>query len=72
VPDMGSRHVELSVPTLVLVGSEDISDMHAMAERLASGIPGAHKAEIPGAAHVASLERPEEFDRLVLAFLDGQ
>ena len=72
VPDLGSRFVELRVPTLVLVGSEDVSDMHAIAERLASGIPGARKAEIPGAAHVPSIERPEEFDRLVLGFLGTQ
>ncbi len=43
--------------------------MHVIAERLASGIPEARKEEIPGTAHVPSLERPEEFDRLVLPFL---
>ncbi len=69
VPDAGSRYVEIRVPTLVLVGVEDVSDMHVIAERLASGILGARKEEIPGTAHVPSLERPEEFDRLVLPFL---
>lgn len=69
VPDVGSRFVELRVPTLVLVGSEDVSDIHEIADRLASGIPGARKVVIAGTAHVPSLERPEEFDRLVLAFL---
>ena len=69
VPDVWSRYVELRVPTLVLVGSEDVSDIHAIADRLASGIPGARKVVIAGTAHVPSLERPEEFDRLVLAFL---
>jgi 3-oxoadipate enol-lactonase len=69
VPDVGSRYVELRVPTLVLVGSEDVSDIHEIADRLASGIPGGRKDVITGTAHVPSLERPEEFDRLVLAFL---
>jgi 3-oxoadipate enol-lactonase len=69
VPDVGSRYVEISVPTLVLVGSEDVADMRAIADRLASGIPDARKGEISGAAHIPSLERPEEFDRLVLTFL---
>jgi 3-oxoadipate enol-lactonase len=72
VPNLASRFVELRLPTLVLVGGEDVSDMHEMTERLASGIPGARKAEIAGATHLPSLERPEKFDRLVLAFLDGQ
>jgi 3-oxoadipate enol-lactonase len=69
VPDVGTRYVELRVPTLVLVGSEDVSDIHEIADRLTSGIPGARKVAIAGTAHVPSLERPEEFDRLVLAFL---
>jgi 3-oxoadipate enol-lactonase len=69
VPDVGSRYAEVRVPTLVLVGSEDVSDIHEIADRLASGIPGARKVAIAGTAHVPSLERPEEFDRLVLAFL---
>ena len=70
VPDVGSRLAELRVPTLVLVGGEDVSDMHEISARLAAEIPGARKEEIAGAAHVPSLERPEEFDRLVLGFLD--
>jgi 3-oxoadipate enol-lactonase len=69
VPDVGSRYAELRVPTLVLVGSEDVSDIHEIADRLVTGIPGARKVAIAGTAHVPSLERPEEFDRLVLAFL---
>ena len=69
VPDVASRYAELRIPTLVLVGSEDLPDMHEVAYLLASGIPGARKEKIPGTAHVPSIERPEEFDRLVLGFL---
>ncbi len=69
VPDVGSRYVELRVPTLVLVGSENVSDIREIADRLTSGIPGARKVVIAGTARVPSLERPEEFDRLVLDFL---
>jgi 3-oxoadipate enol-lactonase len=72
VPDLGSRYVELRVPTLVIVGGRDVSDMHAIAERLASGIPGARKVEISEAAHLPSLERPEAFDRLVLSFVGSR
>jgi pimeloyl-ACP methyl ester carboxylesterase len=69
VPDIGRRYVEISVPTLVLIGSEDIADMHAIADRLSAGISGARKTEIRGAAHVPSLEKPEEFNSLALDFL---
>jgi 3-oxoadipate enol-lactonase len=71
VPDAADRLGEIAVPTLVLVGSEDVPDTHAIAERLAAEIPGAQMVPIAGAAHVPSLERPEEFDALVLPFLQG-
>jgi len=71
VPDVGSRYAEVGVPMLVLVGSEDVSDMHEIADRLTSGIPGARKVVIARTAHVPSIERPEEFNRLVLAFLSA-
>jgi 3-oxoadipate enol-lactonase len=69
VPDVADRLDEVRAPTLVLVGSEDVADMHTIAERLATEITGARRAEVSGAAHVPSLERPGEFDALVLPFL---
>ncbi len=71
VPDAASRLGEISVPTLVLVGGEEVADMHALADQLVAGITGARKAVIPGTAHVPSIERAEEFDRLVLGFLSA-
>ncbi len=69
VPDVAERLGEVAVRTLVLVGEEDQPDMRAIAERLAREIPGARLAAIPAAAHVPSIERPREFDELVLPFL---
>ena len=60
---------EVKVPTLVVTGDEDVADIHRIADRLAIGIPGAERATIAAAAHLPSLERPEEFDRIVLGFL---
>ncbi len=71
VPDMIERLGEITAPTLVVVGEEDVPDMHAIGDRLAAGIPGARRATIAGAAHVPSLERPDEFDELVLGFLEA-
>jgi len=68
-PAASQRLGEVSVPTLVVTGDEDVDDIHVIAERLASEIPGAVRARIPGAAHLPNLERPEEFDRIVLGFL---
>lgn len=69
VDDLLQRLGEIQVPTLVLVGEEDQPDMHAIAERLEREIPGARRATIAHTAHVPSLERPREFDELVLPFL---
>jgi 3-oxoadipate enol-lactonase len=69
VPDLAERVTEIGVPTLIVVGEEDRPDMHAIADRLAASIPHAQRATIPATAHIPSLERPEDFDRIVLEFL---
>jgi 3-oxoadipate enol-lactonase len=69
VEDLAQRLGEIQVPTLVLVGEEDVPDIQAIAERLAREIAGARLERIADTAHVPSMERPEEFDRLVLGFL---
>ena len=63
---------EVRVPTLVVVGSEDVPDIKTIAEKLAAEISGARLETIDGAGHLPSLERPEELNRLLLEFLqDG-
>ena len=44
-------------------------DMPAIADLLTTGIAGAQQAIIPGVAHMVNMERPAEFNRLVLDFL---
>ena len=68
VLDVGARLGEISVPTLALVGEHDVEDVHVVAERLEREI-GATRVTIAGAAHLPNLEKPREFDQLVLAFL---
>jgi pimeloyl-ACP methyl ester carboxylesterase len=69
VPDLAERVHEVRAPTLILTGDEDRDDMQALANKLAERISGAQRTSIPRAAHIPNLERPEEFDRLVLEFL---
>ena len=69
VEGLQNRLGDIVAPTLVLVGGEDVPDIHAIADKLAREIPGARKAVIPNAAHVPSMERPQEFEELVLGFL---
>jgi 3-oxoadipate enol-lactonase len=68
-PPASEQLDRIDVPTLVVVGSEDVEDMRTIAERLAAGIPGARPETIEGAGHLPSLERPDELNRLLLEFL---
>lgn len=68
VLDIGERLGEISVPTLAIVGEHDVQDVHVVAERLEREV-GATRVTIQGAAHLPNLEKPREFDELVLGFL---
>jgi pimeloyl-ACP methyl ester carboxylesterase len=68
-PPAAARLGEIAVPTLVLVGEHDRPDLHAIADALAGGIPGAERVVLGGTAHLPNMERPAEFNRVVLEFL---
>jgi 3-oxoadipate enol-lactonase len=71
IGNLSERLSEIGAPTLVLVGEEDVPDMHEIADRLERGLPNARRASIADTAHVPSMERPREFDQLVLPFLQS-
>jgi 3-oxoadipate enol-lactonase len=68
-PPASTRLGEIRCPTLVIVGELDQPDILRIADQLTSGIPGARREAIPGTAHVPNMEKPEEFNELVLGFL---
>ena len=63
---------EIHIPTLLLVGDADIPDVHAHAGAIEAGIPRARRVVITDAGHLMYLEKPAEFSRMVIAFLEGQ
>ena len=71
--DVGAadRLGEVGVPTLVVVGDLDTPRTLEAAGALAEGIPGARLEVVGGTAHLPNMERPAEFNRLVLDFLGG-
>ena len=68
-PPVTERLGEIGVPTLIVLGAEDVSDMGEIAVILEREIPDTRTATIEGAGHVPSLERPDELNRLLLDFL---
>jgi 3-oxoadipate enol-lactonase len=60
----------IKVPTLVVVGEHDALTSVEMKRDLASRIPGARFEIMAGCGHMANMEQPDEFNRLVGGFLD--
>jgi pimeloyl-ACP methyl ester carboxylesterase len=63
------RLPEISAPTLAIVGEHDIPDFHTIADLLAARIAGAQTVVIPEAGHMANMDAPDAFNRVVLDFL---
>ena len=68
--DQTERARSIAAPTLVLVGEEDRITPPELSRELTALIPGACLEPIPGAGHLANLEKPLLFNRAIDAFLD--
>ena len=68
-PPALDRLGELDVPTLVLTGGLDLDAISRAAEAVATGIPNARHEAWPDAAHLPSLERPDDFATLLEGWL---
>jgi pimeloyl-ACP methyl ester carboxylesterase len=62
---------EILAPTLILGGSEDQLTPPADAELMHREIRGSRLEILEGASHLSNLERPAEFNRALLDFLDA-
>lgn len=60
---------EITVPTLVICGEEDVITPRAEAEILQHGIKGAELVMIPKAGHLPSMETPSAFNEALSGFL---
>jgi len=69
-PPAVERLEDLQAPVLLILGDRDVPDIHRIVELLEQKVPGARKVVVEGAGHMVNMERPEEFNRAVLEFLD--
>lgn len=60
----------IHAPTLVTTSTMDLAVPPALSHEIAARIPGAEMKVLQGTGHVALMERPEEFARVCLDFLD--
>lgn len=62
---------EIGAPTLVIVGDLDQPPVVQTGDVMWQHIPGAQRVVMAGTAHLPNMERPEEFNRHVLGFLEA-
>lgn len=70
-PSAINRLGQIRVPTLIVTGDLDTPKTLAAAQVLYEKIGDAQKVTIEDAAHLPNMERPEEFNRQVLSFLES-
>jgi pimeloyl-ACP methyl ester carboxylesterase len=63
------RLADLRVPVSIIVGAQDIPDIHTIADLLVDGITDVDRVIIPNAAHMVNMEKPAHFNQTVLDFL---
>jgi 3-oxoadipate enol-lactonase len=68
-PPALDRLSEIHVPTLVLVGAQDLDAIQQTADRVTAGVPDARRVDWPDTAHVPSMERPDDFLALLRDWL---
>lgn len=70
-PSAYERLSELTMPTLTIVGDQDMSLMLDRAEQVVERVDGAQLEVMEGTAHIPQLEQPTKFAAIVGSFLGG-
>ncbi|WP_028596657.1 alpha/beta fold hydrolase [Paenibacillus assamensis] len=68
-PPAIERLEQLSAPTCFIIGTEDSSDLHQIAEHF-QAVPDIRFVEMNGVDHKPTLTHPEELSRHILEFLE--
>lgn len=68
-PPAINRLSELKARTLVIIGERDEEPLRGLAQRIAAEAPSARLVDMKGVGHMAPMERPAEFNRLLVEFL---
>jgi pimeloyl-ACP methyl ester carboxylesterase len=68
-PDSHALLPAITVPTLVVVGEEDVLTPPSESDAMVAALPNATLVQIAGAGHLASIEQAQAFDASVQDFL---
>ncbi|MET0971207.1 MAG: alpha/beta hydrolase [Tardiphaga sp.] len=67
--DLRKNIADIKVPTLLLSGSKDNNAPAKTMAKMAAQVPGSTYVELEGVGHLASFERPHEFNDVLADFL---
>jgi pimeloyl-ACP methyl ester carboxylesterase len=67
--DRRKELADIKVPTLLIAGSDDKTAPPSVMEKMWSKIPGAEYVLLEGCGHLGPMDRPDEFNAALLAFL---
>jgi 3-oxoadipate enol-lactonase len=70
-PDATSSLATINVPTLIIVGEEDVLTPPKESRAMHAAIPGSRLEIIPSAGHVSNVERPAAFNQVLTEFIAG-
>jgi pimeloyl-ACP methyl ester carboxylesterase len=61
----------LAVPVLMITSDEDVLSPPPLMRLMAERIPDCNFVEIAGAGHCSYYEKPDEWNRIMISFLDA-
>lgn len=68
-PPAAERLGEITTPSLIVYGDQDIADVQRAGPLLAQAITGAQRVVMPDVSHLPQMEQPARFTEIVLSFL---
>jgi pimeloyl-ACP methyl ester carboxylesterase len=68
-PDVTGMLRNITLPTLVVVGAEDVISTRDEMNSIAAAVPGAKFVEIPEAGHMTTIENPAAVNEAIVEFL---
>jgi 3-oxoadipate enol-lactonase len=63
--------VKIKLPTMIIVGTQDVATPPAKAERIHSQISGSELVQIEGGGHTSTIEEPEQVNKVIDRFLSS-
>ncbi|MFD4248324.1 3-oxoadipate enol-lactonase [Amycolatopsis thermoflava] len=69
--DIRDLLARITAPTLVIAGERDPATPVSSSREIAGAVPGARLVVVPGASHLANVERPDVVDQLISEHLEA-